>query len=755
MTIKSRLIGNVLVTATIVIVISLASYFSMNFIKEKLAYLTQKSTPFQIRTIELQRELQGCITNLIKVNSAKSMVEYATLRSDAEKSLENIANKQNALDEISSKSPAAIGDLTRIAIELFSASEERINCNVAAVATNEKVQLRMKESSARLKILETSVRKLQNNFSKAFAAALESTATSSGKLRSIEELRNLIRELQLISVSVQNIQNPTSVLIAKGKIKAITARIAKNDYYKTNKSIAGIVSGFADLLGEYLKLKGIAISQKDDGSHRKANEIGKDIPDKLGALFQTLDQETLLARDELAFAADRQRTIFLQSNSANEILVANSDLVALGLMVTSETNRLFNLESMPELEKLEGSIRVLFQRINERVLMLDNSLKKLNAKEELSILKTAATSLDAIRTELYSSNGILITLKKKLIAIEEANWSAEKLNTLVIRQSAKGNENIATAHLEQENAIIAVNNIIKSSTVQISVIALAAVFISIMFGLWVYRSILLPLRLVLDAVLNQKEHVNAKALLADAVASGDLSREVDITKPLVIDTALVKKDEIGLVLKAIIAMNTAQMTLDRAFAKMTGALRVSRDDEARRDRLKSGLNEFNVILRGEHENRELADLSLSFISDFLNIGVAVFYTYDEHKQMLHTISTYAIEKNDRLRKGFRIGEGLPGQAALEKKAILIDTVPTEYLPITSALGKSDPLHILIIPVMHNDKLAGVLELGSFRVFSNDDMKFLNQALEGVAIAMISNQSRKLVHDLMEQHKSYV
>lgn len=755
MTIKSRLIGNVLVTATIVIVISLASYLSMSFIKDKLAYLTQKSTPFQMRTIELQRELQSCITNLIKVNSARSMIEYSTLRSDAEKSLENIAKKQNALDEISSKSPAAIGDLTRIAIELFSASEERINCNVAAVATNEKVQLRMKESSEHLKDLETSVRKLQNNFSKAFAAALESTATSSGKLRSIEELRNLIRELQLISVSVQNIQNPTSVLIAKGKIKAITARIAKNDYYKTNKSIAGIVSGFADLLGEYLKLKVVAISQKDDGSHRKANEIGKDIPDKLGALFQTLDQETLLARDELAFAASRQVTTFSQSNSANEILVANSDLVALGLMVTSETNRLFNLESMPELEKLEVAIRELFQRINERVLMLDNSLTKLNAKEELSILKTAATSLDAIRTEIYSSNGILITLKKKLIAIEEANLSSEKLNTLVIRQSAKGNENIATAHLEQENAIIAVNNIIKSSTAQISAIALAAVSISIMFGFWVYRSILLPLRLVLDAVINQRDHASAKALLADAVASGDLSREVEITKPIDIDTTLVKKDEIGLVLKAIVAMNAAQMTLDRAFSKMTGALRISRDNEARRDRLKSGLNEFNLILRGDHENRELAELSLSFISEFLNIGVAVFYAYDDHKQMLNTISTYAIEKSERLQKGFKIGEGLPGQAALEKKTIVIDTVPTDYLPITSALGKSDPLNILIIPVMHNDKLAGVLELGSFRVFSDDDMKFLNQALEGVAIAMISNQSRKLVHDLLEQHKSYV
>lgn len=70
MTIKAKLIINALLTTAIIIAISLASFFSMRFLQEKLSYLTENSTPFQIRTTELQRELQLCITTLIKVNAA-------------------------------------------------------------------------------------------------------------------------------------------------------------------------------------------------------------------------------------------------------------------------------------------------------------------------------------------------------------------------------------------------------------------------------------------------------------------------------------------------------------------------------------------------------------------------------------------------------------------------------------------------------------------------------------------------------------
>jgi len=200
-------------------------------------------------------------------------------------------------------------------------------------------------------------------------------------------------------------------------------------------------------------------------------------------------------------------------------------------------------------------------------------------------------------------------------------------------------------------------------------------------------------------------------------------------------------------------------SLGRAMNKMAANLResigktVSRNEELEDWQkqelwLKSGLNDLNIILRGEHTIAELADEALAFMADFLGAGVGVIYLYFEKGEMLQTLSTYAVSKSNRLNWGFALGEGLPGQVALERKMIYLDSVPPYYLAVTSPFGKADPLNVAVMPIMYNDSLVGVLELGSFKRFSDADFSFLNQSLEGVAIAMKVNRSRLLVNDLM-------
>lgn len=753
MTIKAKLIANVLFTAAIVVAISLVSYFSMRYLQGKLSYLTEKSTPFQMRTIEFQRELQGCLTTLVKVDTARNMTEYATFHAEAEKSLWKIEETEKTLEKMSKGKPGASDEIGKIALELFIASEERINSNDAAIAANAKVLQSMKESTARLNDLNTYIRNLQINYSKAFTAAIENTGKFSGRLRSIEELRNLVRELQLITLNVPKLQNNTSVLIAKGKLKYATGRITANEYYKVNPPVASITRNFIEMLAEYVNLQSAAVAQKDDESRNKVAASGTIIPEKLNSLFQTLDQETMLARDELAIANTRQGALFVQSNSANNILVANSELVALGLMVTSETNRLFNLGSIAELNRLESEINALFTRINERVQQLKNSLVSLNATKELKVLDEAVIALGTVRNKIYAADGIMITLKKKAHAIEMADRSTDKLHAIVNKQTVMGHESVFAAQAEQEQAIIAVYQMIRRSLSQIIGVCFASIVIGILFGFWIYRSVLPPLRVVLEAVLKQQAQGKDKANLAEAVANGDLDREVLVSEAIALDQAQVRKDEMGMVLSAVAGMSETQVTLDMALAGMTASLRRSRDEEARRDRLKSGLNELNNILRGEHTIAELGYESLAFMASFLGAGVGVMYLYDEKTGMLQTLATYAIAKSKRLNGGFLLGEGLPGQAAQERKIICLDAIPPDYLPVSSAAGKENPRYVVVLPIMHNDSLVGVLELGSFRQFCEDDFEFLKRSLEGVAIAINVNRSHELVKELRGENRA--
>ncbi|MHB8123450.1 MAG: GAF domain-containing protein [Desulfuromonadaceae bacterium] len=749
MTIKTKLIANGLVTAGIIVFISLSSFSSMRFIQDKLMYLTVKSAPFQIRTVEFQSGLQSSITNLIKVNAARTMAEYAASRAEAETSLQNIRDAQDSLKKMggSSRSLTVYEELGPIANELFAAAEARISSDSSAREVNVRISQQVKESTARLKELENHIHTLQATHSAAFATSLANTAQFSERLRDLEELRNLVKDLVTVSAAAHNAHNTTAFLIAKGKATALLGRIARN---RQSKTISSALSSLTADTHEFLQLQATLLSQKDEESKQWALESFAELAEKMTHLHLTLNQEVELAASHLETETKRQGYIFGQEKSANATLLANSELVALGLMMTGEINRMFNLESVTELDRLGAETGQLFKRISAQAQTVEAHLSGLNAVEELKILHTTAMSLAAIRTELNSADGVVTTLRTKLISIQQANSAADKLHAIVFRQSAKGSENVTAARGEQEESIVAVNSMTRRSLSRISVIGSAAIAIGILLSFWIYRSVMQPLRVVLNAVRRQQTQGKEKASLAEAVAAGDLSREVIISEAITIDPTRVKSDEMGMVLNAVAGMSVAQCALDRAFAGMTASLRHSRDEDARRDHLKSGLHELNNILRDEQNIADLGEKALAFLASFLDAGVGIMYLYEKKERMLLALSTYAISKTGRRDDGFRLGEGLPGQVALERKTICLEAVPPDYLQISSALGTANPLNIVIMPILHHETLVGVLELGSFRRFSDDDVEFLKQSLEGIAIAIKVNRSHQRVNELLEQ-----
>ena len=298
-------------------------------------------------------------------------------------------------------------------------------------------------------------------------------------------------------------------------------------------------------------------------------------------------------------------------------------------------------------------------------------------------------------------------------------------------------------------------------------LAFGASLLAALMALLITRSVATPLRQVLDAVTSQQEGGKERARLVEAIAGGDLNREVVITEPLKIDTDRISSDEAGTLLKAIAGMSMVQYAVDQAFVRMTGSLRHNREqeieyraqqdryrtEETLRDWFKNGLSELNTILRGEKTSAELTEQALTFLAEYLGAGVGVFYIFDDNDATLQIAASYAFTRRKRLNERIALGEGLAGQAALERKMICLNSAPPDYLPISSALGEAEPVNIVVLPLLHNDALAGILEFGSFKLFSDNDLEFLNQSMAGIAIALSVNKSRQRVNELLEETQS--
>jgi PAS domain S-box-containing protein len=192
----------------------------------------------------------------------------------------------------------------------------------------------------------------------------------------------------------------------------------------------------------------------------------------------------------------------------------------------------------------------------------------------------------------------------------------------------------------------------------------------------------------------------------------------------------------------------AEDQLGKALLDMRGSLQHSSEEDKKRkkeEEIRSwatqGIAKFGEILRQDSNN--MKNLGFNFISNLVNyLDVnqgAMFVLNDEVEEdvffELNTAIAYGRDKF--LNKEIRIGEGLVGRCAFEKKTIYLKELPNDYMNITSGLGTANPSCVLIVPCILNDEVFGIIEIASFRDLKPHEIEFVEKLGESVA-STISN-----------------
>ena len=191
---------------------------------------------------------------------------------------------------------------------------------------------------------------------------------------------------------------------------------------------------------------------------------------------------------------------------------------------------------------------------------------------------------------------------------------------------------------------------------------------------------------------------------------------------------------------------TEDKRLIQAFNNMTQTLKKATEENEIQNWIKSGQTELNVRLRGEQDIQSLAENIIFFLCDYINAPVGTFYT--EKDTRLRLVASYAYTHRKSLNNDFEMGEGLIGQAALEKKIIVFNEVPDNYMYMQSGLGNEKPGAILVVPLMFHDKIVGVMEFGAVKAFSKLQINFLKIVSDNIAIAINTSKARTRMSTLL-------
>jgi signal transduction histidine kinase len=108
------------------------------------------------------------------------------------------------------------------------------------------------------------------------------------------------------------------------------------------------------------------------------------------------------------------------------------------------------------------------------------------------------------------------------------------------------------------------------------------------------------------------------------------------------------------------------------------------------DWLKTNLARFSRMMQGQKTLESVARLIMSELTPLVGANHGVFYVYNASNRMegvLKLLSSYAYRERKSVANLFELGEGLVGQCALEKKSILLTSVPSDYIKINSGWVK--------------------------------------------------------------------
>jgi signal transduction histidine kinase/CheY-like chemotaxis protein len=100
-----------------------------------------------------------------------------------------------------------------------------------------------------------------------------------------------------------------------------------------------------------------------------------------------------------------------------------------------------------------------------------------------------------------------------------------------------------------------------------------------------------------------------------------------------------------------------------------------------------------------------------------------------------------------------MGESLVGQAALEKRRILLTDIPNNYAKVTSGLGEFHPTNIVVLPILFEGQVKAVMELSSVERFSPTHEAFLDQLTESIGIVLNTIEASTQTENLLKQSQS--
>ncbi|MFH8576928.1 hybrid sensor histidine kinase/response regulator [Streptomyces zaomyceticus] len=241
---------------------------------------------------------------------------------------------------------------------------------------------------------------------------------------------------------------------------------------------------------------------------------------------------------------------------------------------------------------------------------------------------------------------------------------------------------------------------------------------------------------------NLTRQVRAIAEVTSAVAEGDLTRSITAEAP----------GEVG--------------DLRDNINAMVESLRATTRANEEQDWLQTNLARITGLLQGTRSLPQIAELIMAELPPLIDAQYGAFFLAADEDEGVVLTMTAAYGSPDppgTEPRRFHLGQSLVGQAARDRRALLVEDVPPGYATIASASGSGEPSALFVLPIVVEEQVLGAVEFASLHPFTGPRREFLDRFADSagaVLNSLVANlrtdellgQSRQLADELRSRSK---
>ncbi|WP_228894085.1 response regulator [Pseudoduganella aquatica] len=147
---------------------------------------------------------------------------------------------------------------------------------------------------------------------------------------------------------------------------------------------------------------------------------------------------------------------------------------------------------------------------------------------------------------------------------------------------------------------------------------------------------------------------------------------------------------------------------------------------------------------------QLSAALLQFLSRYMDVTVGALYVREQDGG-LRRVACYGYSREDE-EYGLVLapGDGLPWQAAQQRRVIQLGDVPENYVKISSGMGAAAPRHLLLAPVDSDGEVNGVLELGFLQPVTERQLDFIKLVSGNIGTAIEATLARQRIAEVLAE-----